>query len=177
MWAAILLFLHRAGRDVLFLLGLFLLFVFWGWLIAARLRQAARMRAGDIKVIDKVRKSNKKRNNRIVMSIGRAGKHYSLFAVLHHTGRKSGKTYTTPVRLVYKDQQFIIPLTYGDRADWYQNLLASGKAQITWQGQTYAVGHPERLEVSAAAGDFPAISRILFRFDGLPGFVRVTIEA
>jgi hypothetical protein len=48
--------------------------------------------------------------------------------------------------------------------------------QVSWKGQTYATGNPERLEVSAAADDFPAISRFLFRFDGLPGFVKVTIS-
>ena len=175
MWAAILLFLRHAGRLVAFDLILLLLLGFWVWVIASRLRQAARMRAGDIEVIDKVRKSNKKRTNRLVMSVGRAGKRLSLFAVLMHTGRKSGQTYTTPVRLVKKENSFIIPLTYGERSDWYQNLLASGNVQVTWQGQTYTTGIPERLEVEKAANDFPAVSRLLFKLDGLPGFVRVSI--
>ena len=175
MWAAILLFLRHAGRLVAFYLVLLILLGFWIWLIASHLYQAARMRAGDIKVIDKVRKSNKKRTNRLVMSIGRAGKRISLFAVLQHTGRKSGKIYTTPVRLVKKEKLLIIPLTYGERSDWYQNLKASGKVQVTWQGQTYTAGDPERLEVSEAANDFPFISRLLFKLDGLPEFIRLTV--
>jgi deazaflavin-dependent oxidoreductase (nitroreductase family) len=175
MWATILLLLRHAGRLVAFYLVLLSLLVFWGWLIASRLHQAARMRAGDIEVIDKVRKSNKKRTNRLVMSIGRAGKRISLFAVLQHTGRKSGKSYTTPVRLVKKGNQLIIPLTYGERSDWYQNLVASGTVQVTWQGKIYNTGNPERLEVSEAANDFPFISRILFKLDGLPEFIRLSI--
>jgi hypothetical protein len=66
-------------------------------------------------------------------------------------------------------------MTYGERSDWYQNLMVSGTVQVTWQGQTYKAENPERLEVGEAENDFPAVSRFLFELDGLPGFVRVTI--
>ncbi len=145
------------------------------WNVIVRLNQAARMRRGDLKVIDQKRQSNKRNSNRLVMSIGRAGKRHSIFALIHHAGRKSGKIYTTPVRCVRNGSTFTIPLTYGTRADWYQNLQASGSMELTWQGQTYQVGEPEWLEVSETTDEFPGISRFLFRLDGLPAFIRVRV--
>jgi hypothetical protein len=47
--------------------------------------------------------------------------------------------------------------------------------EILWQGVTYQVGNPERLEVSQAVDEFPGISRFLFWLDGLPAFVRVAV--
>jgi len=82
---------------------------------------------------------------------------------------------TTPVRLVHNDNTFIIPLTYGERADWYKNLMTSGMMKITWQGQIYEVGNPERLEVNEAIDDFPWISQSLFKQEGLPAFIQVSI--
>jgi deazaflavin-dependent oxidoreductase (nitroreductase family) len=140
-----------------------------------RLRQARGMRAGDPAVIDQKRRVNKRFNNRLVMSIGRAGKPHSLFALVEHTGRKSGRQYVTPVRLVQHGDAFIIPLTYGERADWYRNLLTAGRMTIHWQGKPYPVGQPERVEVSLAARDFPLVSRFLFWLDGVPAFVRVKV--
>ena len=143
--------------------------------VILRLKQAAKMRAGDLEVIDQKRKSNKQNSNKLVMTIGRAGKRFSLFALIHHMGRKSGKRFTTPVRCIRRGNCFTIPLTYGVRADWYQNLQASGSMELTWQGQTYKVGLPERLEVSQTANEFPRISRFLFWLDGLPAFIRVSV--
>ena len=149
-----------------------LLFIF---MIISNLRYAAGMRARDSRVIDKTRINNKRGRNRFIMTVGRAGKANSLFALVHHTGRKSGKLHTTPVRLVHHDNTFIIPLTYGERADWYKNLMESGMMKITWQGQTFEVGNPELLEVDEAIDDFPWISRSLFKQEGLPAFLQVSI--
>ncbi len=142
--------------------------------VLLRVRQAIGMRARDQSVINKKRHTNKRINNRLVMTIGRAGKRHSLFALVHHVGRKSGKQYVTPVRLVRHDNEFTIPLTYGERSDWYQNLRAVGNMEIQWQGRNYQVGHPEELDFSHAIHDFNLLSRFLFWLDGVPAFVRVT---
>jgi len=90
----------------------------------------------------------------LIIIIGRAGKRFSLFALIHFVGRKTGTKYTTPVRLGQNGNCFTITLTYGERADWYRNLQASGTMEITWQGQTYQVGHPEKVELSQAVDEF-----------------------
>ena len=47
------------------------------------------------------------------------------FAVVHHRGRHSGERYATPVYLFDMNGRHVVVLTYGPRADWIQNLLAS----------------------------------------------------
>lgn len=42
---------------------------------------------------------------------------------------------------------FVIPLPYGEGADWLTNVLASGEAAIEAKGGTYDVVRPEVIEV------------------------------
>ncbi len=144
------------------------------WIGIRRWHQAVGMRAGNVEAINQKRQSNKRLNNKFVMKVLRAGKPHSFFALAKHIGRKSGKQFIIPVRLVQRGNKFIIPLTYGDRTDWYQNLQAAGCMVLQWQGVNFQVGLPERLEVSSAINNFPLISRFLFWLDGLPAFVQVT---
>ncbi len=56
------------------------------------------------------------------------------FAVIHHRGRRSGREYATPVNARPIADGFIIPLTFGEGSDWYQNLLAANECVIRWNG-------------------------------------------
>jgi deazaflavin-dependent oxidoreductase (nitroreductase family) len=125
------------------------------------------------KHLERKRLNNKRFNNRVVKSIGRAGHRLSLFGLIRHVGRKSGKQYVTPVRLVHEGDDFIIPLTYGVNCDWYRNLTVTNKMEIVWQGKTYQVGNPELLELSQGLQKFPWISRRMFKREGLKNFVQV----
>jgi deazaflavin-dependent oxidoreductase (nitroreductase family) len=141
--------------------------------LAVRIRTALGMRAGDQTTIDKKRLFNKRWSNRIIMTLGRAGQPRSLFALVRHMGRRSGKVYITPVRAVPVGGGFIIPLTYGRKADWYRNLQASEGGQLQWQGKTYTVKPPEIIDAEQALPAFPLLSRFLFWLDGVPQFVHV----
>ena len=126
------------------------------------------------KRLERKRLKNKRFNNRIIMSVGRAGHHLSVFGLIRHVGRTSGRQYVTPVRLVHEDKNFIIPLTYGENSSWYKNLQSTKKMEIMWQGTIYQVGHPKLIELSQGNKKFPWISRVLFKRDGLENFVQVT---
>jgi hypothetical protein len=80
--------------------------------LVRRLRIAAGMRRGDQAVIDAKRKRNKRFANKVVTRFGRAGRPHSIFAVIENTGRRSGRRYATPVRVVEEAGGFIVPLTY-----------------------------------------------------------------
>ena len=133
--------------------------------VARRVRIAAGMRRGDQAVIDAKRHRNKRFANKVVTRVGRAGRPHSIFAVLEHTGRRSGRRYTTPVRVVEQPGGFIVPLTYGPKTNWYVNLR-SGPGQLHWQGRTIPVGNPAILPASLAARLFPLPSRFLLWLDG-----------
>jgi deazaflavin-dependent oxidoreductase (nitroreductase family) len=142
--------------------------------LAARIRTAIGFRQGDPTTINKKRFFNKSWSNRITTTVGRAGQPNSIFARVHHVGRRSGKVYATPVRVVPVEGGFIIPLTYGSRADWYRNIQAKGEGEIQWQGKTYHVDQPDMIDATQALPAFPLPSRFLFWLDGVPQFVRVS---
>ncbi len=58
------------------------------WRVHAQLRQAAGMRVMKRVLLDQKRHSNKRNNNRIIMSIGRADRRLSLFALVKHLAEK-----------------------------------------------------------------------------------------
>jgi deazaflavin-dependent oxidoreductase (nitroreductase family) len=63
-------------------------------------------------------------------------------AVIEHVGRRSGRTYKTPV-MVFRSGQFMsVVLNYGVRSDWVQNVLAADQAWVTHRGYRYRLHDP-----------------------------------
>lgn len=137
-----------------------------------RIRIAAGMRRGDQAVIDAKRARNKRFANRLVNTVGRAGRRHSLFGIIHVTGRRSGRRYSTPIRVVEQGDGFVVPLTYGLRTSWYVNLLAN-PGELQRQGQTIPVGNPILIPTSTVAHLLPPPSRFLLWLDGTDSCVRL----
>lgn len=87
-----------------------------------------------------VRKLNKALTNRGAMRA--AGSASSGTAVVVHRGRRSGKTFRTPVHLDRVQDSFVIALAYGDGADWVRNVVANGGAVIELGGETFITKNP-----------------------------------
>jgi len=102
---------------------------------------------------DSVRQFNKRILNHAVL--GFAGRSQGPYAVVHHKGRSSGKTYTTPVKVRPTPEGFIIPLYYGRNVDWCLNVLAAGQCTITWKGNDYHVVEPEVIEPATVLSLIP----------------------
>ena len=68
------------------------------------------------------------------------------FATLEHTGRRSGKTYRTPVNVfnatVDGKPGFAILLTYGPDRDWLKNITAAGGCRMRHNGKSFDVANP-----------------------------------
>ncbi|WP_199182875.1 nitroreductase family deazaflavin-dependent oxidoreductase [Mycobacterium sp. 4858] len=77
-----------------------------------------------------------------------AGKAHSPYALLEHVGRRSGRAYATPVGAFPYEDGFVIGLSYGADVDWCRNVIASGRATLTWRGQTFALDRPEIILMS-----------------------------
>jgi hypothetical protein len=88
--------------------------------VVRRIRVAAGMRRGDQAVIDAKRARNK-RVDKVVTSIGSAGRPHSIFAVIHYTGRRSGRRYSTPIRVVERLKEWV----YGGAIFTYTGPLIS----------------------------------------------------
>ncbi len=94
-----------------------------------------------------------------------AGKVGSNTSVIHHLGRRSGRTYETPVVAVEHQECFLVALPYGERTDWMHNVLTDGKAEITTDGKRYPVDRPEVIPISEATAYFrPKEQRLQRRF-------------
>ena len=64
------------------------------------------------------------------------------FAVVRHSGRRSGRAYRTPINAFRNGDRFVMALTYGPRTEWVQNVLASGGCALEWRGTVIRLDRP-----------------------------------
>jgi deazaflavin-dependent oxidoreductase (nitroreductase family) len=88
------------------------------------------------------------------LALRSAGKEGSTTSVVRHVGRRSGRTYETPVIAVQHDDSFLIALPYGERTDWLKNVLDKGSAAIVTNGHAYEVDRPEVIPMEEATAYF-----------------------
>lgn len=77
-------------------------------------------------------------------------------SVIRHVGRKTGRSYETPVVPFATPDGFVIALPYGPGTDWIKNVLATGSATIVNEGETWLIDRPELVPTAAAAPYLPA---------------------
>jgi deazaflavin-dependent oxidoreductase (nitroreductase family) len=83
-----------------------------------------------------------------------AGSDQSKTSVVRHIGRRSGRSYETPVVADEHDDSFLIALPYGTRNDWAKNVLASGAASVMTHGQAYEIDQPKVIPMTDATRYF-----------------------
>ena len=69
------------------------------------------------------------------LALRSAGKQGSSTSVVRHVGRKTGRSYETPVVAVEHDGSVYIALPYGERTDWLKNAC-------DWSRRPLAPGEP-----------------------------------
>jgi hypothetical protein len=57
------------------------------------------------------------------------------FAIVNHRGRKSSRSYRTPILGFPTMTGFIFALTYGRNVDWVKNLIASDGGILEYKGE------------------------------------------
>jgi len=105
-------------------------------------------------VLDRVRVFNKHVLNPVMKLV--AGRKYWYAGVIEHTGRRSGKTYATPVVIERISDGFIIPLPFGTEVDWLRNVLAGGRATVRVHGEICRAVEPEIVDAATAAQQLSA---------------------
>jgi deazaflavin-dependent oxidoreductase (nitroreductase family) len=68
---------------------------------------------------------------------------FPYYAILRHTGRTSGKAYSTPVVARPTPDSFLIPLPFGDATQWARNLFAAGGGMLRYAGREYKIVDPQ----------------------------------
>ena len=106
-----------------------------------------------------VAKANKTSLNRVTKYIAPWAPGW---AVVIHRGRKSGRTFRTPLWAFRRHNGFVIALTYGPGTDWVKNVLAEGGCELETRRHRYQLGAPTVFR-DEDASDMPAFIRFMLR--------------
>jgi hypothetical protein len=106
-------------------------------------------------------------------------RHFRMAAQIRHVGRRSGRQYVTPAGARLAGEEIVIPLTFGNRSDWAQNVLAAGSCSIRLAGRDYVAARPEFLGREQARplvrSAFSPAERASFRLLGIRQFLRLQV--
>jgi deazaflavin-dependent oxidoreductase (nitroreductase family) len=102
--------------------------------------------------------------NRVTTEIARSGR--GPFALIRHVGRRSGRSYETPVILAKVPEGFIAELTYGDNVNWYRNIVAAGGCVVVHHRVEYHVNAIEPCSPERGRGAYPAPFRFVLKAAG-----------
>ena len=76
--------------------------------------------------------------------------------ILEHVGRRSGKTYRTPLMVYSADLDgrpgMAIVLSYGPNRDWLKNITAANGGRMRRYGKTFGVTDPRVVSKAEATG-------------------------
>ena len=85
------------------------------------------------------------------------------FAVVEHTGRRSGAHYRTPVNAFRHGDGYAVALTYGSASDWVSNVVAAGGCTLLRRARRVRVVRPRVVSGDDARAALPPLLRPLLR--------------
>lgn len=117
---------------------------------------------------------NKRVTNRFIEPLARRS---AGFAVVHHSGRRSGAPYTTPVNVFAEADggALLVALTYGPSADWARNVLDGGGVVEDSSGVRVIQG-ASVVDRSVAWPALPALVRGALTVLRVTDFMRLTVS-
>ena len=108
-------------------------------------------------------------------------RHVQMIALVRHTGRRSGRQYTTPVGAHLAGDTVVIPLTFGTQSDWSRNVRAAGGCSIRLGGVDYETVQPRVATAEEARpvvrSAYSGMQRAMFRMLGIKGFLLLRLAA
>ena len=110
--------------------------------------------------------------NPLTLRLARSGR--GPFALVQHVGRRSGKTYETPLIVARVAGGVIAELTYGPNVDWYQNVRAAGGCTVLDHGRRYAITAIAPVAADEGRAAFPWPARVVLRILRRGHFVKLS---
>jgi deazaflavin-dependent oxidoreductase (nitroreductase family) len=95
------------------------------------------------------------------------------FAIVRHRGRRTGRSYRTPVNLFRRGDSVVIALTYGPDRDWVRNVMAAGECEVETRGTVVRLEDP-RLVTDTQRRLVGAPVRLVLRAIGVTQFLVLT---
>jgi deazaflavin-dependent oxidoreductase (nitroreductase family) len=99
--------------------------------------------------------------NRLTIRLARSGR--GPFSLIRHVGRTPGRAYETPVILAAVPEGFAAELTYGEKDDWYRNIVAAGGCVVIHRGKQHQVNRIEPCSAERGRRADPAPFRQILR--------------
>jgi len=112
--------------------------------------------------------------NRATVPLARAG--IGPFSLVVHVGRKSGRTYETPLLLAEADGGLVAELTYGPNVAWYRNVIAAGHCTVVHRGRKIKIDRVEPCDAEAGLRAFGNPAALVLRALRRREFRRLHIE-
>ena len=97
------------------------------------------------------------------------------FGVVIHTGRRSGRTFRTPVNVFRSSGGYVIALTYGADSDWVKNVLAADGCELATRGRTVKLASPHIFH-DETQHDVSAVARPILRLLRVDDFLALTAQ-
>jgi deazaflavin-dependent oxidoreductase (nitroreductase family) len=92
-------------------------------------------------------------------------------SVVQHIGRRTGRSYQTPVFAEQTSDGFIVGLIYGAETDWCRNVLAARGAVLVYHGHELRLVNPSVIDPAAARAVLPFGIWLIHRALGTSGFL------
>jgi deazaflavin-dependent oxidoreductase (nitroreductase family) len=107
-------------------------------------------------------------------------RHFNMAAKIDHRGRRTGRSYMTPVTARLSGDHFWVSLTFGPDSDWCRNVRAAGQCTIRWQGQDYHAVRPVVVDrpvaLGAAGKAFKRREKAMMKAIGVKQFLRLDVD-
>jgi deazaflavin-dependent oxidoreductase (nitroreductase family) len=95
------------------------------------------------------------------------------FGVVTYPGRKTGRTYHTPINVFRRGEFFYFFLTYGSDAQWVKNVIAAGSCSLETRGQAVRLVEPELITDPELRPAPPHVRFIERRIAGVTQYLRM----
>ncbi len=96
------------------------------------------------------------------------------FAIITHTGRRSGRTYSTPVNAFREGDGYLFALTYGAESDWVKNVMEAGGCEIETRRRHIRLAAP-RIVTDPSRRWAPVPVRLVLGMIRATQYMRLTI--
>lgn len=84
------------------------------------------------------------------------------FGVVLHQGRRSGRSYRTPVNVFRQPRGYVVALTYGPDSDWVKNVVAGDGCVLQTRRRRMRLVDPQMIH-DPTRHDMPPVIRQILR--------------